>query len=121
MVTRTVVQCPISAATADTTKVIDVGSYEAVTIYVAYTQTGSSTGTLTIKGSTTLVGAAADLYLLDIATEAGTRDADGAIAHTTTGTTTLLVAGANKFLSLDWNEGTDGATISVYVIGRYNS
>ena len=119
MAYKTEIKTVINASAVDASTVQDVGQYDKVTIVSAYTRSGSSDGTLTIKGAVDSAGA--KTYLLDMATEAGTRDADGAIAYTTSADTVLVINPdqTNRYISIDWNEGTDGATISVYLIGRY--
>jgi len=121
MAYKTEIKTLINASVVDATVVADVGQYDKVTIVSMYTRSGSSDGTLTVKGSTTSAGGSGALYLLDVATEAGTRNTDGAIVYTTSADTVLVVNPnqTNRYISINWNEGTDGATISVYLIGRY--
>lgn len=119
MAYKTEIKTVINAATADTSTVQDVGHYDKVTLVSVYTRTGSSEGTLTVKGAVDSAGA--KTYLLDMATEAGTRDADGAIAYTTSADTVLVINPnqTNRYISIDWNETVDGASETVYLIGRY--
>ena len=115
--TKRVSVIPVHAAvTADSAVTVDTSTLSDMCIIVVYTRSGSSTGTLTCYGTLDL--AATNSYVLGIKPMiTGTIDGDGAVDYTTSTTVGYTVEGVHQYIKLDWNEGTDGATISTYIVG----
>jgi len=100
----------------DSTAIAKTDRWDNLLLIVNYVRSGSSTGTITVYGAMDANGVVK--YPLGIAPVInGTRDADGAIAYTTSSVAFYEVPGVHPYIYVDWNEGTDGATITVDLYG----
>ena len=106
----------LTSVLVDTTAILKTDKMENMVLLVDYIRTGSSTGTITVYGA---MDANANVkYAIGIApTLTGSRDADGAIAYTTSTTVLYEIPGVHPYIYIDWNEGVDGASITVDLIG----
>ncbi len=106
----------ITASLVDTTAILKTDTMEGMTLLVNYTRGGVSTGDLTVYGA--MDADASIKYAIGIApTLTGSRDADGAVSYTTSTTVLYEIPGVHPYIYLNWNEGTDGATITIDLNG----
>ena len=107
----------IESSLVDIAKSVDTSRLSDMVLVVHYVRGGASTGTMTVYGSLDPAGTVKyALGIMPILT--GTRDADGAIAYTTSTDVAYQIPGVHPYIFIDWNEGTDGATFSADIIGE---
>jgi hypothetical protein len=105
------------SATATGAVVTKTATLSNICIVIDYTRvSGSGAGTMTFYGA--LDSSGTTKYKLGVHPMlTGTVDADGAITYGESTCVGYYIDGCHQYIDLSWNEDTDPASVSSYIIG----